>query len=101
MDPQWIIAGAAAVTLLITWTSTVVGAALWVVGIGGRMAFSLFMQHGGASTVVRFSQAHRLTGAGWVTAIVLMAFVEVVSRTLILWVRSRSVTVRRTVFAIG
>jgi len=32
MDPQWIIAGAAAVTLLITWTSTVVGAALWVVG---------------------------------------------------------------------
>jgi len=32
LDPQWIIAGAAAVTLLITWTSTVVGAALWVVG---------------------------------------------------------------------
>ena len=76
-------------------------AALWVIGIGGRMGFALYMQHGGAPTVGRFSMAHHLTPAGWVTGMVLMAFVEVVSRTLILWVRSRSVTVRRTVFAIG
>jgi hypothetical protein len=74
--------------------ATAGAAALWVVGIGGRMAFSLYMQHGGAPTVMRFSEAHRLTGAGWVTAIVLMAFVEVVSRTLILWARSRSMVVR-------
>ena len=77
--------------------ATLGAAALWVVGIGGRMAFSLYMQHGGAPVVIRFSQAHRLTGAGWVTAIVLMAFVEVVSRTLILWTRSRSITVTRPV----
>jgi hypothetical protein len=70
--------------------ATVGAALLWVVGIGGRMAFSLFMQYGGGPTVVRFSQAHHLTGAGWVTAMVLMAFIEVVSRTLILWARSRS-----------
>jgi hypothetical protein len=77
-------------------------AALWVVGIGGRMAFSLFMQHGGAPTVIRFSEAHHLTGAGWVTGIVLMAFVEVVSRTLILWARSRSIVVARpAVVAVG
>jgi hypothetical protein len=73
--------------------ATLAAAALWVVGIGGRMAFSLFMQNGGAPTVIRFSQAHRLTGAGWVTAMVLMAFVEVVSRTLILGARSRSAAV--------
>ena len=56
------------------------------------MGFSLFMDHGGAPTVVRFSQAHGLTGPGWVTALVLMAFVEVVSRTLLLWARSRTLT---------
>jgi hypothetical protein len=64
------------------------------VGIGGRMAFSLYMQNGGAPSVIRFSQAHHITAAGWVTGMVLMAFVEVVSRTLILWARSRSVVVR-------
>jgi hypothetical protein len=30
MDPQWIIAGAAAVTLLITWTTTIATAAVWL-----------------------------------------------------------------------
>lgn len=30
MDPAWIIAICAAVGLLITWTSTVVGAAIWL-----------------------------------------------------------------------
>ena len=38
--------------------------------------------------MIRFSLVHRLTGAGWVTAMVLMALVEVVSRTLILVARS-------------
>ena len=71
--------------------ATIAAAALWVVGIGGRMAFSLSMQHGAGPAVMRFSQAHRLTGAGWVTAMVLMALVEVVSRTLILWARSRTI----------
>ena len=37
MDPQWIIAACAAVGLLITWTSTVVGAALWVAGKINKM----------------------------------------------------------------
>ena len=68
--------------------ATLAAAALWVAGIGARMGFSLYMQHGGGPTVVRFSQLHQLTGPGWVTAMVLMAFVEVVSRTLILWARS-------------
>lgn len=72
--------------------ATLAAAALWVVGIGARMGFSLYVQHGGAPTVIRFSQLHHVTGSGWVTGMVLMAFVEVVSRTLILWGRSRVLT---------
>jgi hypothetical protein len=89
-------ASAAATTLevgrdgVVIARATLAAAALWVIGIGARMGFSLFMQHGGAPSVIKFSQAHRLTGAGWVTAMVLMALVEVVSRTLILCARSWS-----------
>jgi len=32
MDPQWIIAICAGITLLILWTSTVIGAAIWLMG---------------------------------------------------------------------
>lgn len=32
MDPQWIVAICAGVTLLILWTSTIVGAAIWLMG---------------------------------------------------------------------
>ena len=70
--------------------ATAVAAALWIVGIGSRLGFSLWTSHGGAPTVGRFSIAHHLSPAGWVTAFVLMAFAEVLSRTLVLWLRSRS-----------
>lgn len=30
MDPQWIIAACAAAGLLITWTTTMMGAAIWI-----------------------------------------------------------------------
>jgi hypothetical protein len=75
--------------------ATVAAAALWVLGIGARIGFSLYTSHGGGPTIARFSVAHHLTGEGWVTAIVLMAFAEVVSRTLVLWVRSRTVVTGR------
>jgi hypothetical protein len=52
------------------------------------MTFVLYVQHGGEPAVARFSAAHHLTGPAWVTALVLMAFAEVVSRTLLLWQRS-------------
>jgi hypothetical protein len=70
--------------------ATLAAAGLWSLGIGARMGFSLYMQHGGAATVMRFSALHHLTGAGWVDGLVLMALVEVASRTLVLWVRSRT-----------
>jgi len=81
--------------------ATLAAAGLWVLGIGARMGFSLYMQYGGAPTVVRFSRVHHLTGAGWVSGLVLMALVEVVSRTLVLWIRSRSLTVRRPAMTVG
>jgi hypothetical protein len=82
--------------------ATAAAAGLWVVGIGARMGFSLFMQYGGAPTVIRFSENHHLTGAGWVTGMVLMALVEVVSRTLVLWGRSRALTiVSRPALSVG
>lgn len=67
-------------------------AALWVLGIGARLGFSLYAQHGGAETIGRFSLAHHLTPAGWVSGLVLMSFAEVISRTILLWARSRSLT---------
>jgi len=70
--------------------ATIAAAALWVIGIGGRMGFALYTQYGGAPAIERFSQAHHITAAGWVDGMVLMALVEVASRTLILWARSRS-----------
>lgn len=65
-------------------------ALLWTLGIGARLGFSLYAQHGGHAAIGRFSLAHHLTPAGWVTALVLMAFAEVISRTMVLWVRSRA-----------
>src|SRR5579862_7180715 len=46
-----------------------VAALLWVTGIGARVGFSLWVSHGGASTVRNFSSAHQITGGqAWGTA---------------------------------
>lgn len=59
----------------------VVAAALWVLGMGSRMAFYLWSEHGGESTIGRFSAAHHITSSdAWVAAFVLMALTEVVTR---------------------
>jgi hypothetical protein len=69
--------------------ATGIAAALWVLGVGARLGFALYAEHGGGSTIVRFSEAHALSMQSWVGALVLMALTEVVSRTLVLLVRSR------------
>jgi hypothetical protein len=38
-----------------------VAGVLWVLGIGARMAFSLWVSHGGAPAVARFSVLHHIT----------------------------------------
>jgi hypothetical protein len=67
-------------------------ALLWVLGIGARVGFSLWVGHGGAATIRDFSLAHRITGGpAWGTAFILMAITEVVSRTGVIYAKTRHV----------
>jgi hypothetical protein len=77
----------------------VVSAVLWVVGMGARMGFQLWVEHGGgADDVARFSAAHQITsGQAWVTAFVLMALTEVVTRVATIFIRSRRLKATRAV----
>ncbi|WP_426368499.1 hypothetical protein [Streptomyces sp. E-08] len=69
-----------------------VSAVLWVLGMGSRLAFQLWVDHGGADDVGRFSIEHRITGQqAWVTALLLMAVAEVVTRLATIFVRSQVV----------
>ncbi|MGW4702466.1 hypothetical protein [Streptomyces sp. NPDC004285] len=69
-----------------------VSAVLWVLGMGARLAFQLWVDHGGADDVARFSVEHRITSQqAWVTALLLMAVAEVVTRLATIFVRSRMV----------
>lgn len=64
-------------------------ASLWVLGIGARVGFSLWVSHGGAVTVHAFSVANSITsGAAWGCGFVFMALAEVVSRTGVLYLRT-------------
>jgi hypothetical protein len=69
--------------------ATGAAAALWIVGIGSRLVFSLWAQHGGGPALARFSVAHLLTPAAWVTGFVLMAILEAAARTAVLVIRAR------------
>jgi len=63
----------------------VLAAALWVAGVGARMAFAIYATHGGGQAIGRFSMAHNITtGQAWIACLLLMALVEVVSRSAIL-----------------
>ena len=71
-------------------TAGVVAAVLWVVGIGARMAFALYVTHGGQAAVARFSTAHHISsGAAWGAGFVLMALAEVGARTGVLYAKTR------------
>ncbi|MGA3352774.1 MAG: hypothetical protein ABSD85_06240 [Acidimicrobiales bacterium] len=66
-------------------------ALLWIAGVGSRIAFTLYTQHGGGTAVTRFSVANHITGAeAWVACLVLMGVMEVTSRTTVLAWRRRS-----------
>lgn len=67
----------------------VVAAILWVVGIGARVGFSLYVQHGGYDAVGRFSMTHAITGQAWGVTFTLMAVAEVLSRTGIVFLKAR------------
>lgn len=67
--------------------TAVVGAALWIVGVGARLAFELYATHGGGPSIARFSAAHHLTITAWVAALVLMALAEVAGRSAAIGVK--------------
>ena len=65
-----------------------IAAALWVVGLGGRLAFEEFWTHGGTHAIVNFSIAHDITGQNsWVAGLVMMALAEVISRLVVIRLR--------------
>lgn len=69
-----------------------VSATLWVLGMGARMGFQVWSDHGGADNIARFSLTHHITTEqAWVAAFVLMALTEVVTRLATIFVRSRMV----------
>ena len=52
--------------------------------------FSLWVGHGGAATIRRLQRAHHITGGpAWGTAFILMALAEVVTRTGVIYLKTR------------
>jgi hypothetical protein len=67
----------------------IAAAALWVIGIGSRLAFEEFVSHGGGNDIVNFSIAHDITSQdAWVAGLVLMALAEVIARLAAIRVRA-------------
>ena len=68
-----------------------VTAILWVVGVGTRFAFQVYATHGGGPAIARFSAHLAITSfTAWTAALILMAFGEVLARTLVLGLRGWS-----------
>ncbi|MGH3297725.1 MAG: hypothetical protein ACRDP7_38620 [Trebonia sp.] len=60
----------------------------WVIGMGFRFWFAYYANHGGGPAVARFAAQHDLSGADiWTTALVVMAFGQVLARLAILQIR--------------
>jgi hypothetical protein len=78
-----------------------IAAALWVIGLGSRLAFEEFWTHGGTHAIVNFSIAHDITGqSAWVAALVVMALAEVISRLVVIRLRgSRTAEVGEPIIA--
>ena len=70
-----------------------ISAGLWVLGMGSRMAFSIWANNGGGATLAHFSEQHSISsGSAWTTALVMMAIGEVASRVSVLYFRGRVAT---------
>jgi hypothetical protein len=60
----------------------------WVLGMGSRFAFLVWISHGGAATIGHFSAQHAITsGQAWTAALLAMAVFEVCGRSLVLAAR--------------
>ncbi len=66
------------------WASAI----FWVIGMGSRFAFAVWVSHGGAATVGQFSAQHAITSSqAWTAALLAMAVFEVCGRTLVMAAR--------------
>jgi hypothetical protein len=66
----------------------VISVVAWVAGMGSRFGFEYYAYHSGSAAVARYSIAHDITGARiWTTALVLMAFGQVIARVGLLQIR--------------
>jgi hypothetical protein len=60
----------------------------WVLGMGSRFAFLIWINNGGAATIGHFSAQHSITSAeAWTVALLAMAVFEVCGRSLLLAAR--------------
>jgi hypothetical protein len=92
--------GDGVVTARAGWTA----GTLWVLGMGLRFAFAVWVTHGGAASLAHFSAATSITSAdAWTDGLLAMALFEVAGRTAVLASRRRRLTGRRpaAMFAAG
>lgn len=72
----------------------------WVLGMGSRMAFLVWISHGGSSTITTFSAHHSLSsGEAWTVALLGMAVAEVAGRTAVIAARRRRIEGRGALVA--
>lgn len=70
-------------------------AALWIIGMSGRLAFGLFATTGGAAKIAELSEHLGIHSVNtWASALIAMALVEVIVRSAVLFIRSNRL--RRT-----
>jgi hypothetical protein len=69
----------------------------WVLGMGSRFAFLIWINNGGKYTITHFSATHSITsGEAWTAALLAMAVFEVCGRTLVQAVRRQRLMVPPT-----
>lgn len=72
----------------------------WVLGMGLRFAFLVWMTHGGEASLVHFSATHSITsGEAWTDALLAMAVCEVAGRTVVLAARRERARLHRPAIA--
>jgi hypothetical protein len=60
----------------------------WVLGMGSRFAFIVWITHGGVGTIAHFSTQHSITShEAWTVALLAMAVFEVAGRTALVALR--------------
>lgn len=81
----------------LTARATGAAAALWIIGMGSRMAFGLYATHGGAPAIARASAHLGITDATtWTATLLLMSLSEVLARAAVLAARAHRTTTTTT-----